>query len=127
MGGRRGDGNRTGGECWPAQEYHLARLQTAVFQAGIPNPMLTPYPHAHPRRRSPARALLVLPCPAAVAEVRQLERGGGTAGIASLDAFLRDMGLVVQVSTFLCQLLPCAGDGWLGPGWGRHPDSILQL
>jgi ribosomal protein L12E/L44/L45/RPP1/RPP2 len=43
---------------------------------------------------SPARALLALPCPAAVAEVRQLERS--TAGIACLDSFLRDMGLVVQ-------------------------------
>ncbi|KAL4423948.1 hypothetical protein ABPG75_001249 [Micractinium tetrahymenae] len=40
------------------------------------------------------RALLALPCAAAVAEVRQLERGA--AGIACVDDFLRDMGLVAQ-------------------------------
>lgn len=41
------------------------------------------------------RALLALPCPAAVAEVRQLERGA--AGVACVDDLLRDMGLVAQV------------------------------
>lgn len=40
------------------------------------------------------RALLALPCPAAVAEVRQLERGA--AGVACVDDLLRDMGLVAQ-------------------------------
>lgn len=44
---------------------------------------------------SPSRALVALPCAAAVAEVRQLELC--TSGIECLDDLLRDMGLVVQV------------------------------
>lgn len=41
------------------------------------------------------RALLALPCAAAVAEVRQLEHGA--AGVTCVDSLLRDMGLVAQV------------------------------
>lgn len=76
--------------CCPAAAARLASRLACRQASDACSPPLAP-------RRSPARALVALPCPDAVAEVRQLERGGAAAGIGCLDSFLRDMGLVVQV------------------------------
>lgn len=82
------------GGSWERRQLAARPAQQACadgLPAGThPPPCRRPLP-----ARSPARALAVLPCAAAVAEVRQLERG--SPGIEDLDSFLRDMGLVVQV------------------------------
>lgn len=82
-------------DCWdcPGRSEAVARLAGGEVNRQASDACSPPLaPH-----RSPARALVALPCPDAVAEVRQLERGGAAAGIGCLDSFLRDMGLVVQV------------------------------